>query len=312
VAIINQFINEKMQTNNRLLEETSSQTQDFYFQFIADSQHIDTQTNIYTYLSSVYGAWKHRKYFEKIEKYCMFIGCGRTGHSLVGACLDAHPDMVISDELGAVKYINKHSYSKEQIYYLIFKQSQVHAQEGRTVAGYSYAVPNQWQGRFREIKVIGDKEAAPTTAILQSNPGLLDILYEKMGTTIHFIHVIRNPYDVIATFTKREEVDIETAIELYFLVCKAVTELKTRIDPDKILEITNESFIENPKHCLKQLCNFLSMPASDDYLEDCASIVYEKPNKSRFNIQWNSELIDLVRKKIIDQYPFLNHYSYQG
>lgn len=302
----------KMQTNNRLLEATSSQTQDFYLQFLADSQHIDTQINIYIYLSSMYGAWKHRKCFEKIENYCMFIGCGRTGHSLVGACLDAHPEMVISDELGAVvKFINKYSYSKEQIHYLMLKASQVHAQKGRTVGGYSYAVPNQWQGRFREIKVIGDKNAAPTTAILQSNPGLLDLLYKKMGTNIHFIYVIRNPYDVIATFTKREEVDIETAIELYFLVCKAVTELKTRIAPDKILEITNESFIENPKYCLKQLCNFLSMPASENYLKDCASIVYDKPNKSRFNIQWNYELIDLVREKIIDRYPFVNHYSYQ-
>ncbi|GAB4190153.1 MAG: hypothetical protein Fur006_31980 [Coleofasciculaceae cyanobacterium] len=301
-----------MQTNNRLLEETSSQTQEFYFQFLADCQHIDTQVNIYTYLSSMYGAWKHRKYFEQIEKYCMFIGCGRTGHSLVGACLDAHPDMVISDELGAVKYINKRSYSQEQIYYLILKQSQVHAREGRTVAGYSYAVPNQWQGRFRDIKIIGDKEAAPTTAILQSNPGLLDVLYEKVGAPINFIHVIRNPYDVIATFTKREQINIETAIELYFLVCKAVTELKTRIDKDKILEITNESFIANPKHFLKQTCDFLSIHAPDDYLEDCASIVYDKPHKSRFNIQWNSDLIDLVRKRIIDKYPFLTHYSYQG
>ncbi|ASC71039.1 Sulfotransferase family protein [Halomicronema hongdechloris C2206] len=160
--------------------------------------------------------------------------------------------------------------------------------------------------------MIGDKEAAPTTAILKSYPGLLDILYKKMGTNIHFIHVIRNPYDVIDTFTKREEVDIEIAIELYSLVCKAVAELKTRIDLDKILEITNESFIENPKYCLKQLCNFLSMPASEDYLKDCASIVYNKPNKSRFNVQLNSELIDLVKKKIIDRYLFLNHYSYQG
>ncbi|ASC71040.1 hypothetical protein XM38_019890 [Halomicronema hongdechloris C2206] len=140
---MNQFINEKMQANNHLLEATSSQTQDFYFRFLADSQHIDTQTNIYTYLRSMYGAWKHRKYFDKIENYCIFIGCGRTGHSLVGACLDTHPDMVISDELGAVKYINKHSYSKGQIYYLILKGAQVHAQAGKTVAGYSYAVPNQ-------------------------------------------------------------------------------------------------------------------------------------------------------------------------
>lgn len=299
-----------MQANTSFLEGTSLKTQSFYYQFLDEGNHIEPKPNFYTYLSSIYGAWKDRKYFESLEKYCMFIGCGRTGHSLIAACLDAHPDMVVSDELNTARFI-ENGFSKEQIFHLILKHSQDHAQDGRNVAGYSYAVPNQWQGRFRDVKIIGDKDAASTTAMLQNNPNLLDTFQKKIGNSISYIHVIRNPYDVITTFTKREKVDIETAIELYFLVCKAVNELKTRIDKDKIFEISSESFIESPNSCLKQMCNFLSIEAPHDYLEDCASIVYKKPNKSRFNVEWNSELVDLVRKKIIDKYQFLHHYSYQ-
>jgi hypothetical protein len=299
-----------MQKNNGFLEGTSLETQNFYYQFLDKCNYIEPKPNFYTYLNSVYGAWRNRKYFESLERYCMFIGCGRTGHSLIAACLDAHPDMIVSDELDTVKFIEK-GFSKEQICHLILRMSQDHAQEGRSVAGYSYEVPNQWQGRFRELKVIGDKDAASTTAMLQNNPGLLDAFHKKIGTDINYIHIIRNPYDVIATFTKREKVNIETAIELYFLVCKAVTELKTRIDKGKIFELNSESFINSPGSSLKQMCDFLSMAAPDGYLEDCASIIYKKPNKSRFSIEWSPKLIDQVRNKIIDQYQFLNHYSYQ-
>jgi len=34
---------------------------------------------------------------------------------------------------------------------------------GRRVGGYSYNIDNSWQGRFRELSVIGDKDASRTT-----------------------------------------------------------------------------------------------------------------------------------------------------
>jgi len=42
---------------------------------------------------------------DRLEGYCMFIGYSRSGHTLVGSLLDAHPEMVIAHELDALKYI---------------------------------------------------------------------------------------------------------------------------------------------------------------------------------------------------------------
>ncbi|NJO94609.1 MAG: hypothetical protein HC820_10285 [Hydrococcus sp. RM1_1_31] len=176
------FENKKLQgfqKNSALLEKTSAQTQQFYYQFIKDNQDVEPKPNVLTHLKSFLGAFKYAKHWENsVEKYCMFIGCGRTGHSLIGSLIDAHPDMVMSDELDYLRFIQR-GYSKNQIYYLIVKQAQKQAKKQREVGDYYYAVSHQWQGKFRKIKVIGDKAAAPTTATLQANPHLLDDLYEK-------------------------------------------------------------------------------------------------------------------------------------
>lgn len=291
-----------------ILEGTSPQTKQFYQGFIHDLNRRKLPDDIYKLIKSNYGAIQKQKHFETIERFCLFIGCGRSGHSLVGSLIDAHPDMVMSDALKILRFI-KQGFSTQQIYSLILEESQNHARKGRKVSGYSYAVPNQWQGRFRKIKVIGDKEAPPTTAMLYLNPHLLDRLH-KAGTPVKFIHVIRNPYDTIKTLSQKEFVNLETATELYSMVCKAVAEIKTRIDVKDILDVKHEPFIQHPQKFLTQICNFLEVDSPQDYLEDCASVVYKSPNKSRYEVHWTPELIDRV-KKIIDDFPFLSNYSYQ-
>jgi hypothetical protein len=300
-----------MLQQSHFLEETSAQTQAFYYEFIKNNQDIEPNPNILNYLKSLLGAFKYAKSWqESIEKYCLFIGCGRTGHSLIGSLIDAHPDMIMSDELDFLRFIQR-GYSKNQIYYLIMKQAQRQAKEQREVGGYCYCVPNQWQGRFRNIKVIGDKAAAPTTATLQANPYLLDSLYKKIDAQIKFLHITRNPYDVISTFTVKEAIDLDTAIELYFLVCKAVRELKEKINQNDIFELSHEAFIDAPKQYLTQICDFLNVEINDDYLNDCSSIVFKSPNQSRHKIMWNDRAIALVKKNI-DRYPFLSNYSFEN
>jgi hypothetical protein len=53
-----------------------------------------------------------------IERYCLFIGAPRNGHSLVGALLDAHPQMVVAHELGVPRYVAAR-FSRRQVLYLL-------------------------------------------------------------------------------------------------------------------------------------------------------------------------------------------------
>lgn len=67
-------------------------------QFLKQNR-IDCQL-VKSYPISLIGGWKNRKLFSDIQSYCMFIGCPRGRHSLIGALLDAHPNIIMAHEAG--------------------------------------------------------------------------------------------------------------------------------------------------------------------------------------------------------------------
>ena len=60
----------------------------------------DRLSSLRAYVRSVYDGWELRREFESVQTYVMFVGYPRSGHSLVGAFLNAHPAMMIAHELG--------------------------------------------------------------------------------------------------------------------------------------------------------------------------------------------------------------------
>ena len=267
---------------------------------------------IKSYNTSLYKGRQYRETWKEVEKYIMFVGYPRSGHSLVGALLDAHPNVIIAHELDALELVNA-GYSKNQIYYLLLNNSQEYAARGREWEGYSYYVPHQWQGRFNKLKIIGDKKGGASTRRLGKTPSILTRLEQKIDVPVKYIHVVRNPYDNITTIDKRHNISMkqgfQDSIDYYFYHCQQVDKIKKN-KADDIFEIRHEKLIEDPKTNLQQLCSFLEIEGSQDYLEDCASIVFKSPRKSRCEGPWTEELIDSVQQKM-EEYSFLNGYAYE-
>ena len=42
--------------------------------------------------------------YDELRAFCLFMGYTRSGHSLVGACLDAHPEAAIAHEAKIFEY----------------------------------------------------------------------------------------------------------------------------------------------------------------------------------------------------------------
>ena len=141
--------------------------------------------------------------FDNIETYCMFIGYPRSGHSIVGSLLDAHDRIIIAHELNALKFIEAGCEYRE-LYWLLLFNSQQFAQFGRTWGDYQYEVPGQWQGRFSDLRVIGDKKGGTSSMLIGRRPGMLLQLEKTVPHPVRFIHVVRNPYDNIATLARKD------------------------------------------------------------------------------------------------------------
>ena len=262
------------------------------------------------YARSLYGSRAYRDDFADVETFCMFLGYPRSGHSLVGSLLDAHPDVIIAHELDVLKFVGA-GFNRSQIFYLLLENSRVRGDRGREYSGYSYEVGGQWQGRYRKLRVIGDKKGGRSSTRLTSRPELLESMRKTIGVHSKFVHVIRNPYDCITTMTTRNQrgLSLENRIENYFSRVATVAATMKRIAPDDILDVRHEELIEEPKKYLERLCRLIGVDPLPDYLEASAKIIFKEPQRSRYKLPWSRGNIDRVAE-LMKPYPFLAGYSY--
>ena len=172
--------------------------------------------------------------------------------------------------------------------------------------GYDYAVPGGHQGRWERLRVIGDKQGRRTLKRIHHKPELLDRLRDTVRCELKMLHVIRNPFDSIATMHNRKRSvmkamrragttgvvlpDIlDRKIATYFEQSRRMEEVRTTHKLE-ILDIYHEEYLEEPIGGLATIIEFLGLSASDDYLKRCASVALTKPRQSRFSIEWPSWL----------------------
>ncbi len=248
--------------------------------------------------------------YDEIERYCMFVGYPRSGHTLVGSLLDAHPDVVISHELDALRYLRA-GFSREQIFSLILHKDKVFTGKGREWTGYDYAIEGLWQGRYRQLRVIGDKKGGGSSRHLQAKPDIIEKLRKKIQLPIKLIHIVRHPLDNIATHKRKYSVkpSLQEAIDDYFKRVEANAKLKTEVADDEWCELTHEEFIEDPRKTLTTLIEFLEVEPYEDFIEAAADKVFSSPSKSRTKIEWPQEMIDQVAERS-QNYDFLKDYKF--
>jgi hypothetical protein len=174
------------------------------------------------------------------------------------------------------------------------------------------------------FQVIGDKKGGGTTRAFQSlGRNLITDIKNVFDVPVQFLHVIRNPYDNIATMAIREVLPREfiskggflndtdllaSHVKKYFSLIRENAILRRTLD---VMDVHSADMIEHPKKTLLQICKFLKIECDDKYLQDCASIVFPSPSKTRHNVKWTPQLKDAVQYRI-SQYPFLARYNFES
>lgn len=271
--------------------------------------------------------------WDSIETLALFIGTPRAGASMFSALLDAHPHMCIANEynaLGCYVDSSRPMPSRRDLLADILWSSRKQSKSGR--AGYNgaggeykYEVPEQFQGHFTEpLKVVGAAKAGVTLLILQNQLDSLKRLQDTVSVPVKFVHVVRNPFDLFSTLHKsvkrRGETRITTHIDCDFLTlleenakaiswhkdcASIISEIQQTLGTDSILTLHQEEIVSAPKQHLRKTTDFFGLAAATDWEEDCAKIVWDNPHKSRNDIPWNSDAIEVVTQ-LISECPHLN------
>jgi hypothetical protein len=228
--------------------------------------------------------------------------------------------MIVAHELDVLRYVQA-GFGRTELFQLLLENSRSAAARGREQTGYSYSVPGQWQGRFESLRVIGDKKGGMSTFRLREDPGLLDRLASVTGLEQKVVHVVRNPYDNIATMSRRRDttlphggrdraVGIAEATRRYFSLCETVESVRRQMEPGRLFEMRHEDLVAAPEERLRALCEFLGQPAPEGYLSDAARIVFGERRRSRDAVGWGSdEVLEVARQSA--RFGFLEGYSFE-
>ena len=268
-----------------------------------------------------------------VKNLVLFIGYQHSGHSIIGSMMDAHPNIIIAHEFMLLNTTLPRS--RTTLYNTLYDNSFHVAKSGwrkntHKIMGYALDVPNGYQGTFTELKVIGDKaggESAMKLATEQQTWQKLKILQDLVGVPVKFIHVVRNPYDMIATDAvnasyvgkhrtsplrsakqKLPEEVLMTAVNRYVTLAMGVSKLQEEPKKFDVLEIHLVDFIHNPKATLQEICQFLDLNCTISYLQACSNKAFKVISRSRHLIEWPSEAIIAI-DDMIESFPFFRRYS---
>ena len=272
---------------------------------VREVQQSDIAVDVGARLRTLYNRSAHPDLFDNLSCFCLFIGHGRSGSTLVGALLNAHRNVVLANELNAVRCVER-GMRREHLLNHIYATARNQARHGSAGGGgYSYAVPGQWQDRHEAIRVIGDRKAGTTAIQLFRDPTLLARVQATVELPLRFVCVVRNPFDSITTtFRKTVRRPNEPApshlrrqIDAYFDRWSAVVEVHRALGDEHVIAVRHEDMVSDTRAQLARLCEFFGLTAHDDYLDACAGIVQRKPNVTRRDDAWEPELVSLVRER---------------
>jgi len=246
-----------------------------------------------------------------------FVGFPRSGHSLIGALLDAHDEAVVAHELDALGLFRK-GVPVRRLPGLLAWNAEGFSAHGRHWNGFSYQVPDTRRVADKRPLVIGDKKGDWVTRWSAGTPDLIDRFRAASPFRCKWILVTRHPLDNVATMSLRQgrrydrlriqadsgdgfrralaqaQADGSVAAEVsddmvadYRALCTAVALMKARIPAEDWLEIAYEDFVAMPHEALGQLAAFVGLDADPAWLTRASALVNQSARRSRDAIGWH-------------------------
>lgn len=271
------------------------------------------------------------------QHFLLFFGYARSGHSMIGSILDAHPEAAVANEFDAIKAYQSGD-SRERLLTNLVGVSTAYKLVGRCQAGYHYDIPGTVAHPFApgKLRVIGDKDGG-CNARKQLNISELIKFRDYIGRDVSLLHVVRNPFDIVATsfagntpalahrYHKQHKVSeheylaenptkvdgqknlLRSLENFEDLVIKEMTyNMKVRdwiargeLPGYRCLDVQLTDFLHDPKAQLERICSFLGLACEEaDFLSRAASIVRSEEHASRDELIWPVEAYDRVKAAV--------------
>jgi hypothetical protein len=252
--------------------------------------------------------------YEEVESFCLFLGYTRSGHSLVGTVLDAHPQTNIAHETeifvtergesptGELRYADR-----DRMYRRLIGKATRSRRLGRRgfrrSEGPNPIIPNADNGQFTSLRVIGTSRAQENALIWNEHPDAFERLQKLVGVPLKFVHVYRSPWDNISSMMRVHE---SRAFLRFRRRVEIIQQFKERSGMP-VHDVALEDLVTQPEQTIRDLIGFFDLDATPDYVAKCAAVFDAKPHASRAEQEWNEREVAAVRQMMRNA-PWLARY----
>lgn len=238
---------------------------------------------------------------DDLRTFLLFVGNPRSGTTLVRSLVNASPEALLSVELNVLQFLHE---SFETVIGRIIENHERFARNP-VWTGYDYSVPAATTPGAAKIRVIGDKKSAGTAKAINSDPALLQRLAEWCPLPIRWIHCVRNPYDRIARGIIARNLPEDSLVRDWLTNERGALQTAEFAGPHSFHRIYLEDLIADPVRELRALAEFLELDTG--WIEVCRAMIFEQPNLTRLQVQWNPQLLAEVEAGI-EEFPHLHRY----
>ena len=145
------------------------------------------------------------------------------------------------------------------------------------------------RGSSRRLRVIGDKHAGRATRWLREDPTRLDRLRHVVGVPLRVVHLVRNPFDNVASMARNRDIPVSRALEVYCGLSRGVDGIRRELTAEELLDVRYEDFLQHPESVIPAVCTFLGVAADGDYVTACATLMEAGGPRGRDTVTWSAE-----------------------
>jgi hypothetical protein len=263
--------------------------------------------------------------YGKIQSFIMFIGFGRSGHSIIGQIINAHPNALVADEGKIfdeidsmnIEQVTKYLIKRDRAFALrwynkdstIFKSHPLFRIFSEKKYKRNFFFRGLSQGYACQPKVLGNSKAAYTSRVIANNPEVINTFESSLGVPVKFVNVIRNPFDMIASGLQRRNISFESLWPKFEAMTNTVSNVIKILNNHEVLQLRQENFLNDPDREIARLLKFAALSYDSMFITTIKNHLYTAPDKSRYR----SLEVKRNRKKIealISRNDFFEGYNF--
>mmetsp|Transcript_33228 Transcript_33228/g.93160 ORF Transcript_33228/g.93160 Transcript_33228/m.93160 type:complete len:320 (+) Transcript_33228:72-1031(+) len=279
--------------------------------------------------------------YRNVTRFLLFVGHARTGHTLVGSIIDSHPNAIVANEADVLGRVLKkpeamvcgNGYTdcdqtdldkiRSFVTSVIVSNSKQNRNSGRFQTGYDYTIR---VNKSEIVLVLGDKKGGMTTSLLLKNNGSLfdervSVLQRAFGVPVVFFHVLRNPFDMIATQAFRNQFGhkvhfdsfknvsfdrITKAVKQFVAGEEAIAEMKK--GKYEVIDFFYEDLLDHTQKELERYAEVLNLPFSKLWRTEVEKLVYPTSHATRDLMAWPRDVYEVL-KAFCEHVPLLSRYK---